>query len=154
MDNEDYSPGDQFDADDGWISALQYTILVYTLIIELQEGSANILPTCGGAKPRRRKRQQRTDTTHSRSEIFCHTWKSASLSSVGLGRWVERTKENEKGHEQSFGRIRSATERLAVRCKHLLIGQIPAHLIHRRVTAMNLMKFRFRDLLGPSRQGR
>jgi hypothetical protein len=37
------------------------------------------------------------------------TWTTTSLS-VGLGRWVERTKESEKKIEQSSGRIRSATE--------------------------------------------
>lgn len=34
MDNEDYSPGDQLDAEDWWISALDYTIFDYTLITE------------------------------------------------------------------------------------------------------------------------
>jgi hypothetical protein len=34
MDNEDYSPGNQFDAEDWWISALQYMSFIYTLIVE------------------------------------------------------------------------------------------------------------------------
>jgi hypothetical protein len=35
MDNEDYSPGDQFDAEPWWISALEYaTLNDHALIIE------------------------------------------------------------------------------------------------------------------------
>ncbi len=34
MDNEDYSPGDHFYAEDWWIGALDYTIFNYNLIIE------------------------------------------------------------------------------------------------------------------------
>jgi hypothetical protein len=71
MDNDDYTPGDQFDAEDWWIGVYEYSIFDYIMLItKRQHGSESISPTCGVTKTRKRKRHQKTDTTPLRSGTF------------------------------------------------------------------------------------
>ena len=71
MDYDDYTPGDQFDAEEWWIGVYQYSTFDYImLIIEQQHGSESISPRYGVTKARRRKRHQKTDTTPLLSGTF------------------------------------------------------------------------------------
>jgi len=87
MDNHDYTPGDQFDAQKWWIGVLGCSIFDYILLIaEWQHANDSISPTCGIIKTRKRKRHQKTDIMHSPSvNILCLRQKSDFMQTSSAG---------------------------------------------------------------------
>jgi hypothetical protein len=71
MDNEDYTPGDQFNAEDWWIGVIDYSIFNYSMLtIKRQHESESISPTCGLKRTKKRKRRRKTGTTQLQSVSF------------------------------------------------------------------------------------
>jgi hypothetical protein len=118
VDNEDYLPGDQFDAEDEWISESEYMICNLYAQSSSDRKGARILRRRLARQIQEKEKGIKGQTLRIHGQNTPAILWITTSSSADLGHWVEWLKEIEKGPKQSPGRIRPPTKSIAIRRKH------------------------------------